>query len=114
MTAIPFPADRRVRHVLPLLQDDQVAVTHQGQTVIYDGPSDLHAAVLVANRDLLTQAETAFGRRRARARIGRYTRALRRRRMAAQLRRIEQARRAVLAWATLAATCAVGLYVLAI
>lgn len=112
MTAapIPFPEERRVRLVLPLLQDDQVAITHHGQTTVYDRPADLHAAVLVANRDVLDAGERRAARRRAQARLRRYAAALRRRRGAA----LARLKADVQLWVMVAAASAVGLYVLAL
>jgi hypothetical protein len=85
-TVHPFPDERRVRHVLPLLVDDQVAITHRGHSTIYDTPADLHAAVLVARSDLIAAAVDSAARRgRAQGRT-RFARALRALRRAAQAR----------------------------
>lgn len=103
-TVHPFPEDRRVRHVLPPLHDDQVAVTHRGHTTVYDGPTDLHAAVFVARNDIIGAAidgATLRGRAQARAR---FARLLRQRRRAARARLKADAT----LWAAVALVSAVG------
>lgn len=104
----PFPEDRRVRHVLPPLHDDQVAVTHRGHTTVYDAPADLHAAVFVARGDLIraaidggTRRGRAQGRLEARTRFARLVRA---RRRAARARLKADA----ILWAAVAVVSAVG------
>lgn len=63
---VPFPGSR------PPATPDQVAVTHRGETRIYDCPQDLQAAVLTACSPELEAAELLFARqhlRRFKARV---------------------------------------------
>jgi len=115
-TLLPFPADRVLWARAAL---DQVCVTHRGQTVVYEDPEALHAAVLEAagltgyarRFEALERRAEALAKDAARLREDRYH-ALRRN--AVRTRRLWRAFQATLSGGLLLMLGAAGLRLLAL